>query len=329
MEQKNYGAQISSLVFAVLYAAANYEKIFTHLDNQDFFKISTFYDFTDKMSLLLILPVFILLCVISQKTYDIYAGILFVFDLMLLSNFLNSIILRYEHESFLWLLVIQLGVMLIANVCLLLMAYGKMKMTPVAIAVFLGVVPSVLLMFGYAREFDRTLDWQMNVLCCIGLMSGFIGLSGIWEEPADYGIPEQPQPLQMETADVEDVAGSSGEVPRFTYRSVASCLFLCLITCGIYGIYWTAVMIREVRQFHGDYSPATKEVLLYLFVPFYNWYWGYTRGRQLYYDSYRINGNLPDRSGMYLLFSILGWYAIVFAVMQSDMNSFIVRWNER
>lgn len=46
---------------------------------------------------------------------------------------------------------------------------------------------------------------------------------------------------------------------EFEHRSVALAIFLSIITCGIYYIYWFVRIIRQVKEFHGDYTSCAGE----------------------------------------------------------------------
>lgn len=108
----------------------------------------------------------------------------------------------------------------------------------------------------------------------------------------------------------------------FKRRSVALSIFLSVTTCGIYFLYWFASIVEQVRYFHKDYRDPSSEILLNIFVPFYGYYWFYTRGKQMYHDSVSRGGNLKDSSGVYLVLSILGMSIVALALMQNAMNNY-------
>lgn len=64
-------------------------------------------------------------------------------------------------------------------------------------------------------------------------------------------------------------------------RNIAVCIILSIVTLGIYSIYWTYLMIKNIRMLQNDNRSCTGEMLCYIFVPFYSWYWWYTRGKRV------------------------------------------------
>lgn len=108
----------------------------------------------------------------------------------------------------------------------------------------------------------------------------------------------------------------------FEHRSVALCIFLSFTTFGIYFIYWFVRIVKQVKEFHGDYSSCAGEVWLNLLVPFYGLYWLFTRNRQMYLDAYQRGETMKDSSGTCLVFAILGMPLISYAIMQNNMNRY-------
>lgn len=115
---------------------------------------------------------------------------------------------------------------------------------------------------------------------------------------------------------------SNGNEYEFEYRSVGLCIFLSIITCGIYFFYWFVRIVKQVKEFHGDYSSCAKEVWLNILVPFYGWYWLYTRNKQMYLDAYNRGGRMKDSSASCLLLAIFRLGLISYAVMQNNMNHY-------
>ena len=60
----------------------------------------------------------------------------------------------------------------------------------------------------------------------------------------------------------------------------------------------------------------------YLFVPFYEWYWFYTRGKRLADGAAEYGIALPRRQGIYLVILLLASNVVALAIMQNDLNEF-------
>jgi len=61
-------------------------------------------------------------------------------------------------------------------------------------------------------------------------------------------------------------------------RQVWVCILLSILTCGIYSIYWTYLLVKNIRALNEDDSSCVGEVLCILFIPFYSLYWWYVNG---------------------------------------------------
>lgn len=109
----------------------------------------------------------------------------------------------------------------------------------------------------------------------------------------------------------------------FKKRNIALSIFLGFITLGLYLLYWFASMVKQIKEFHQDNNSAWGEVLLNLFIPFYGFYWFYTRGKQMYNDSVKRGGNISDHSVAYVVLSIFGLTIIPIAMIQREMNHYV------
>lgn len=98
-------------------------------------------------------------------------------------------------------------------------------------------------------------------------------------------------------------------------------LFLTLITSGICGIVWLVTTVKNVHTLHNDKRSAAGEVLLMLFVPFYSYYWFYTRGKQMYKDARALGGKMSDNAASYLIFAVFGLFIVNYALIQSEFNN--------
>lgn len=111
-------------------------------------------------------------------------------------------------------------------------------------------------------------------------------------------------------------------------RSVAMCIVLTLITCGIYGIYWIYCIHEDVQEVCGrPMSVGGGAVILLTFLTcgIYGVYWHYKMGQLL--DE--AKGTPGAYSGiLYLVLSIFGLDIIALALMQSELNCFTTGFND-
>lgn len=105
-------------------------------------------------------------------------------------------------------------------------------------------------------------------------------------------------------------------------RSVAMCIVLCLVTCGIYALYWMYCIHRDVQEV-SDHPMETEGGMVIVFTlvtcGIYGIYWCYKMG-QLLDEARGTPGG--SQSIAYLLLSLFGLDIIAFALMQSELNRF-------
>jgi len=105
-------------------------------------------------------------------------------------------------------------------------------------------------------------------------------------------------------------------------RSLATCIILTIVTCGIYGLYWMAKLNDEINYVTGDQngqSGVLVVVLNYVTCNLYGIYWAYKSGEKL--DAFFASRGMAtgNRATMYLIlefiFPIAAW-----AMMQDTLN---------
>ena len=104
-------------------------------------------------------------------------------------------------------------------------------------------------------------------------------------------------------------------------RSIGICILLSIITCGIYGIYWMYLLVKNTRSIQKNTDKCTGEMLCLIFVPFYSVYWWYTRGEKVRQGFAEHNYNATGGGVAYLVLAIVGLSIASMAIMQSDFNS--------
>lgn len=106
-------------------------------------------------------------------------------------------------------------------------------------------------------------------------------------------------------------------------RSIATCIILSIITCGIYGIFWFISLTDDTRNLSQDFTGASGgTAFLYTLITcgIYGIYWAYKQGTRL--DAARTaRGLAPTNQGtVYLILSIFGLGIIGYALMQNEIN---------
>lgn len=110
-------------------------------------------------------------------------------------------------------------------------------------------------------------------------------------------------------------------------RSIAMCIILSLVTCGIYGIYWFVVLTDDANTLLPDNkglnntSGGVAFLLSLVTCGIYGLYWAYKQGEKI--DEVKTaRGIMSSNSGIiYLLLTIFGFGIIAEALMQNELNS--------
>lgn len=108
-------------------------------------------------------------------------------------------------------------------------------------------------------------------------------------------------------------------------RNIAVSIILSIVTCGIYGIYWTICLVNELNTAScrdGDTSGGVVFLLSIVTCSIYMWYWLYKAGEKVNFVKQR-NGTPSDgNSGVvYMLLGIFGLSIVSFCLIQSELNN--------
>lgn len=107
-------------------------------------------------------------------------------------------------------------------------------------------------------------------------------------------------------------------------RSIGMCVFLSIITCGIYTLYWLVVLTDDSIEVTGRGATTGGMALLFSLIScgIYTIYWNYKMGQKL--DEARAERNIPTGSQgiLYLVLSIFGLSIVSMALMQSELNRY-------
>lgn len=107
-------------------------------------------------------------------------------------------------------------------------------------------------------------------------------------------------------------------------RSVATCIVLTIITCGLYGIYWFITLTDDVNEVTGEGGTTGAMSFLFTLITcgIYGIYWGYKMGEKL--DNARYRNNVPTGNFaiIFLVLSIFGLGIIAYALIQNELNKY-------
>lgn len=105
-------------------------------------------------------------------------------------------------------------------------------------------------------------------------------------------------------------------------RSVAVCIVLSIITCGIYSLYWVYCVHNDVQEVSGTPMGISGGMVIVLNIVtcgIYGLYWYYKMGQMLDAAKGQPNGN----SGiLYLVLGLFGLSLVSLAIIQSELNRF-------
>lgn len=106
-------------------------------------------------------------------------------------------------------------------------------------------------------------------------------------------------------------------------RSIAVCIILSIVTCGIYGFYWMACLNNDANTASNTFGTSGGMVVLLTIVTcgLYGIYWAFKQGEKI--DAAKSSrGAASGNSGiLYLILSIFGLAIVAWALMQNELNN--------
>ena len=108
-------------------------------------------------------------------------------------------------------------------------------------------------------------------------------------------------------------------------RSIALCIILSIVTCGIYGIVWLISMADDLNTASGatgDTSGAMVFVLTLVTCGIYGLYWMYKAGEKV--STIRQMQGMADSGNngiLYLVLSIFGLGIVSYCLIKSELNN--------
>lgn len=105
-------------------------------------------------------------------------------------------------------------------------------------------------------------------------------------------------------------------------RSIAMCIILSIVTCGIYGYYWYVCITDDMNAAVEQQGTTGVMALLLTFVTcgIYGFYWAYKMGEKV--DILKTKNGLPtSNSGiLYIILTFFGLGIVAWAIIQNELN---------
>ena len=116
--------------------------------------------------------------------------------------------------------------------------------------------------------------------------------------------------------------------PMVQNRSIATCIILSLVTCGIYGIVWFINLVNDVNAVCQDEKSSQSGGVVFLLTlvtcGIYGLIWFYNAGKRMEAAGSKYNMSISDNSIMYLILLLIGLGIVDYAILQTDLNKFSV-----
>lgn len=111
-------------------------------------------------------------------------------------------------------------------------------------------------------------------------------------------------------------------------RNIGVSIFLSIITCGIYAIYWFIVLSDDTNNLSGHNTDGTSGGVAFLLTivtcGIYGIYWAYKQGEKIN-EAKVQRGMAADSSSsiLYLVLQIFGFGIVAYALMQNEINKMV------
>ena len=104
-------------------------------------------------------------------------------------------------------------------------------------------------------------------------------------------------------------------------KGIVVCILLSIVTCGIYGLIWQYSIIKKIKLLNNDTSGCAGEFVCCILVPFYAFYWYYTRAGKLSDGAARYGIRISNNGVLYLILAIFALSIVNICLMQNDLNT--------
>ncbi|NLB36976.1 MAG: hypothetical protein GX824_06730, partial [Clostridiales bacterium] len=96
---------------------------------------------------------------------------------------------------------------------------------------------------------------------------------------------------------------------------------LCIFgVFAIIMILWQRTIIKKIKLISGEEPKCAGELLLCLFIPFYIYYWVFTRARKLSAAAANHNVHIKDHGALYLVLTIFALQLIALILLHINCN---------
>ncbi len=139
-----------------------------------------------------------------------------------------------------------------------------------------------------------------------------------YQQPPVYG---QPVYQQQTYYNQPPVGGYRAPINK---RSIATCIILTIVTCGIYGIIWMINLVDDLNtatQSKDESSGITVFLLSLITCGIYSYVWLYKAGEKVNVIK-RFNGEATDTSTsiIYLVLALFGLSLVSYYLIQDQLN---------
>ena len=100
-------------------------------------------------------------------------------------------------------------------------------------------------------------------------------------------------------------------------RNIVTAIILSIVTCGIYGIYWSICLTKEAVSVKDENDSAILEIVLMLFLPFLG---TYLVEKKLAEGCTAKGIAHNDKSVVYLVLGLVGLGIVSVCMIQNDLN---------
>ena len=146
-------------------------------------------------------------------------------------------------------------------------------------------------------------------------------------EAEKTATPNEPPKTEQKTAPNKAEQQPQKKVVVIKHRSIPLAIFLSIITCGIYGIYWMVKITNDTNALTKDtefVSGIVAFLLTLVTCGIFMIYWAYKIGKKV--DQLDNTGS-DHTSILFLVLSIICLDIVVFALTQDTINRKIMKEN--
>ncbi len=108
-----------------------------------------------------------------------------------------------------------------------------------------------------------------------------------------------------------------------TYRSIATCIILSILTCGIYYIVWAVMVIDDLNFASGRQNESngfTVWLLGLVTCGIYTLFWLYNAGAKVGEVQRRSGLYRREEGDVYLILALFGLGIVAYAMIQNELN---------